>query len=197
MEVVFSNSPTPEIAEWARDGDETVLAKKFGLALVSQHFRHPITGKSEEYAYCRKTPGVTVVPVLTDGTLVITRTFKQGNGLVVWEFPAGRMSKESTADAQARAELAEESGVTPMDMVSLGIVCVAPRKFATKEALFVALDCVLGTPNPEPGEILQVCVVTTDEFWELALEGKVSGFSELAAHRAAATGYIQGPRHTI
>lgn len=194
MKPLFTNSPTPEITAWAKVGEETILAKKFGLALVSQKFVNPaVTEASEEYAFCRKAPGVTVVPVLPNGNLIITKTFKQGSNTLIWEFPAGRKPKGVVADDQARAELSEESGLVPSKMVYLGRVTVAPRKLDTYEDLFVALNCTVGEPKPGPGEILEVYELTPTEFWSLTMNGLVSGFSEIAAGRAATNGYIMKP----
>lgn len=194
MKKKFTNSSTPELAIWPKVGQETKLAGKFGLSLISQNFKDPSTEKDEEYVFCRKAPGVTVVPVLPNGNLIITKTFKQGANAIVWEFPAGRMPKDVSATDQASAELAGESGLTTGQMIYLGRTCVAPRKFDTYEELFVAIDCVVGTPKPSAGEILEVYELSPEEFWELIESGEfVSGFSEMAANRAVSKGFIAKP----
>ncbi|MFZ2187996.1 MAG: NUDIX hydrolase [Candidatus Moraniibacteriota bacterium] len=183
---LYTNSPTPELTVWGKTGNETKLAGKFGLSLISQNFTDPSSGKDDEYVFCRKAPGVTVVPVLPNGDWIITRTFKQGANAIVWEFPAGRKPKDVSATDQAKVELTEESGLIAGQMVYLGRTCVAPRKFDTYEDLFVALNCTLGTPKPGAGELLEVHQITAGEFWKLIGSGQfVSGFSEIAAVRAA------------
>ncbi|MFA6973725.1 MAG: NUDIX hydrolase [Parcubacteria group bacterium] len=190
--LLFSNSPTPDLTVWAKEGEETSLAKKFGLNLILQGFTNPANNAAEEYAFCRKTPGVTVMPVLANGNLVITRTFKQGINAIVWEFPAGRKPKNATATDQAQAELSEESGLIAGTMISLGRTCVAPRKFDTYEELFVATNCAMGEPKPEPGEILEVYEIDIIEFWHKVFSSEeiVSGFSEMVAARATAMRFI-------
>ncbi len=192
MNKLFSNSPGKEVSSWAKEGEESKLAGKFGLGLIMQSFINPETNQSEEYAFCRKAAGVTVVPVLANGNLVITRTFKQGTNQVVWEFPAGRKPKEVAATDQAGAELAEETGLTAGEMIYLGRACVAPRKFDTHEDLFVAVECTMGTPNPGPGEILEVWEMTRDELFEILkkYDGSFSGFSEMALMRAHMEGRL-------
>lgn len=191
--LLYTNAQGSEITAWSKDGGEEILAKKFGLALVVQNFLDPRTQVAAPYAFCRKTPGVTVVPVLTNGDVVVTRTFKQGSNAVVWEFPAGRRPKDVAAEDQAKAELSEESGLVAGKMIYLGRACVAPRKFDTYEDLFVAIECTVGTPKPGEDEILEVYQMTPEELWEIIQQnnGSFSGFSELAVRRAGERGYIQ------
>lgn len=196
MKKLFSNSPTPELKPWEKTGEETKLAGKFGLSLILQEFINPTTkGATEVYAFVRKAPGVTVVPVLANGNLIITRTFKQGANRIVWEFPAGWKPKNTTSTGQAMAELSEESGLTGGVMMYLGCASVAPRKFDTYEELFVAINCTVGEPKPEPGELLEVYEMTPEELWAIIRkhDGSFSGFSEMAAMRAADGGFIRKP----
>ena len=94
--LLFSNSPTSDIESWQKVGEESKLAGKYGLSLISQQFLDPRAEEPTEYVFCRKALGFTVVPVLTNGNLVITRTFKHGTNKIVWEFPAGmKMSGET------------------------------------------------------------------------------------------------------
>lgn len=183
----------PSIEGWKKEGEETKLAGKPGISIITQNFTNPETDKSEEYAFCRKAPGVTVMPILSNGNIIITRTFKHGLNRVVWEFPAGRKPKNVSVANQASAELSEESGLITGRMVYLGCACVAPRKFDTYEDLFVALDCKLGKPHPEPGEILEVYEITPEELWEIIrkYDGSLSGFSEIAAMRATEADLIR------
>lgn len=193
MKLIFTNSSVSRIVSWEKKGEETKLAGKFGVNLISQNFTNPETQMQEEYTFCRKAPGVTVLPILSNGNIVITRTFKHGSNRIVWEFPAGRKPKDVESTHQAKAELSEESGLIAGRMVYLGRACVAPRKFDTYEDLFVALDCELGKPKPEPGEILEVYEITPEELWEIikAYDGSFSGFSEMASMRAIEAGFIK------
>ena len=179
---------------WELEGEENVLAKKHGLSLISQRFINPKTAISDEYTFCTKEPGVTVVPILSDGNLVITRQFKQGSGKVFWEFPAGQLPKGGLSDDQAVAELKEESGLTAGKMVELGIASAGgPRKNKTHEYLFVALNCSISEPKPDPDEILEVFKISPGELWELirTADGSLSAYSEMAFMRAVDRGFVR------
>lgn len=193
MKMIFSNSTMRGVIPWAKTEGEGILAKKFGVALISQTFINPETQGAEEYIFCRKVPGVTIVPVLANGNLVVTRQFKQGLNTVIWEFPAGRKPKNISTTNQAKAELSEESGLIAGKMIHLGRACVAPRKLDSYEDLFVALDCEVSKPSPLPGEILDVYEMTPEELWKIIklYDGSFSGFSEMAAMRAAEEGFLK------
>ena len=194
MEKLFSNVSDKGM-KWLKSGDEVVLAKGHGVALVNQDFVHPLTGAVETYDFCRKSNGVTVLPLLRNGNIVVTSQFKQGADRLVWEFPAGMKAKPKDDSAsEAHIELKEESGLKTGQLDSLGTAIVAPRKFATSEELYVAIDCELlpGGPKPGPSEILELWEMTPEEFLDILDkgDGSVSGFSELAFWRASQKGYF-------
>lgn len=201
MERIFTNSPTDELMPWQKVGEEMKVAGKYGVALIQQLFKNPATGMSEEFWFCRKNPidrpGYTVLPILENGNLVITRTFKHGVNRVVWEFPAGFTEKGVAADTLAPVKLSEESGLGSERIIPLGVTIVAPRKYDTYEALFVALDCVKldRGPMPKDNNILELWELSPQEFWTIVAkaDGTVSGFSEMAAWRSVALGHIPGP----
>lgn len=201
MKRIFTNSPTDELLPWETVGEEEKIAGKFGVTLIKKFFRNPHTSEPEEFWFCRKNPvdrpGYTVLPILENGNLLITRTFKHGVDRVVWEFPAGFTEKGVTADALAPVKLSEESGLSSDRIIPLGVTIVAPRKYDTYEALFVALGCQKreGGPQPKDNNILELWELSAQEFWTIVgkADGFVSGFSEMAAWRAAALGYLPGP----
>jgi len=198
MKKIFTNSPTPEITAWKKVSEETKLAGKYGLSLISQEFVNPLTEETEEYVFCRKAIGITIVPVLSNGNIMITRTFKHGKNAIFWEFPAGmNMSGKETPLQMAQVELAEESGLHSGKVIYLGSTSTGPRKFDTVEHLYLALDCEIlpGGPSPSKGEILEVFELTPEELWGIIRQGdgSFSGFSELAIQRAADKGYIRRP----
>jgi ADP-ribose pyrophosphatase len=201
MERLYSNSPIPgSVMPWSKTGEEVKLAGKFGVNLISQGFTNPKTGEVDQYVFCRKGLGFTVVPVLVNGNMVVTRTFKHGVNRVVWEFPAGmKMSNQEkgTPFDLAKVELSEESGLRAGKVVYLGTTSTAPRKIDTAEHLYLALGCTVleQGPTPEKNEILEVWELSIEELWGLIRlhDGSFSGFSEMAAMRAADLGLIRKP----
>lgn len=193
MKKLYSNSPTPELEVWQKEGEETKLVGKYGIALISRHYIHPVTGGSAEYVFARKKPGATILPLTTEQELIMVRQFKQAMDSIVLEFPAGLMNGGDPA-ATAKAELLAETGCEAERIsILLGGGCMfAPRKIETTEWSFAAVGCrIVKEPNLEPGEILEVISVTQEEFWSLVAKGGISSAATLiTAYKALQAGIL-------
>ncbi len=104
---------------------------------------------------------VAVVPLLSDGRVIILKQFRAPVGRWVYEIPAGRVEEGERPEEAAMRELVEEAGFTAGELVRL--VSVLPSPGYSDEVLHVYLARSLKHvgSRPELGELIEV------EFWEL------------------------------
>lgn len=139
-------------------------------------------GALQEYHVFEIADAIAVVPVLTDGSLVMLWQFRHPHGKTHWEVPAGRVDEGESAAAAAERELLEETGYRAKRLVRLGgfhpINGISPHK----AELFAALDCErVQAPAPGPCEQLSVHVHAADVVRRRLLAGEFDdGFTALA-----------------
>jgi ADP-ribose diphosphatase len=100
-------------------------------------------GKLQEYHVFEIADAVAVVPITTDGELLMLAHYRHPAGMTGWETPAGRIADgEYPADA-ARRELREETGYVAGRIVQLPGFHPTGGISAHYAHAFVALDCAL------------------------------------------------------
>ena len=117
---------------------------------------------------------VHVVPVTSEGTVVMVRMYKQGADDFIIQFPAGRIEvdKHGTREKAAVAELAEETGihVSEEDLIKLGAFPIMTTKGTEKFITYLVSDIELaesGAQNLDPNEEIEILELTPDEIDEL------------------------------
>jgi ADP-ribose pyrophosphatase len=163
-----------ELQKWEQPGATRFLAKQHGLSLSELTFVHPVTRKEELYTQFIKKEGFTVVPVTTDGHLVLVRQFKQASRDFFLEFPCGVMKPDEAGTEAAMRELLEETGYTTVRTLetSSGMIHLAPRKSPSGYRTFVALGCrFTGKQALDEGEdAIEVYEATVDEVRDLIIK---------------------------
>ena len=147
------------------------------------HLEAPTPGAAPLVKDVVRHPGaVTVVAVRDDGQLVLVRNQRFAVAARLLEFCAGKLeSGEDPTDA-ARRELEEETGHAAGRIEPLGTFYTSPG--FTDEKMHVFLATAL-TPVPqrlEPGEDLEVAVLSPDELRTLISRGEVADGKTLGAY---------------
>lgn len=115
-----------------------------------------------------------IIPVTTDGRIVMVRQFRFGAWQDSLEVPAGIVDPGEAPEAAAIRELAEETGYVPRQVVSLGWVHPNPAFQGNKAHSFLALDCVAGPARPEAGEDLEVVLIDRASVSSRIQSGEIS-----------------------
>ena len=127
-------------------------------------------------------PGaVWVVPVTTDGQLVLIRNYRYTVDDWCYEVPAGGLLPELTPEKVARRELMEEVGGTAAELHHVGQFYTSNGISNEVAYVYLATGVVLGTSQQEPTELMEVHLTPITEALRMAREGEISdGPSALA-----------------
>lgn len=139
-------------------------------------------GPERDYHVVEITDAVAIVPVRTDGSIVLVGQYRYPHGRTHWEIPAGRLhAGESALDGAVR-ELREETGQAAAAFEPLHGFFPVNGISAHWAHLFVARGCAsVGDLLLDDLELLVVRVFTQAEVEELLDAGRFAdGFTALA-----------------
>jgi ADP-ribose pyrophosphatase len=137
------------------------------------------------YAFVERGPAVIVVPVTSDGRMVLIRQFRHPVQEQCLEVPAGTVRDTQGLSLQevAAKELAEEVGVTFERIESAGSFYSNPSLSDEECHVFIAFGVkFVQPPAREPGEEIRTFLVPVYEAITMARSGKMkTGPAALAA----------------
>lgn len=138
--------------------------------------RHPLTGESAEFIVLHTPEWVNVIPLTTDGRVVLVRQYRHGTDTVTLEIPGGVVAPgESTAEAAMR-ECTEETGYagSPETLELVAVHRPNPAFLDTKCSTYLWRDCTLcAEPRWDAHEVIEVFTATPDEVDNLILAGVI------------------------
>lgn len=118
-------------------------------------------------------PGGAAVVALSEHNLVcLLHQYRHVAGGWLWEIPAGKLDGKHP-DETARAELAEEAGVTATRWDSLGQIVTSPGVFKEIVHLYLARDLTAGDPKPESDEVFETVWIPLEDAVARALSGEI------------------------
>ena len=111
--------------------------------------------------------GCGIVPITTDGRVLLVRQFRYPYKEVVLEIPAGKLELNEDPIQCATRELREEVGGISNDIIYLGIVYPSPGYTNEKIRIYLAKDVMCGELCPDDDEFLEVESYTFGEVMDL------------------------------
>ena len=141
------------------------------------------SGKTIIREVCLHRGAVIILPVLSDGRIVLIRNRRHTVFDTLLELPAGTLEyasepgqpgdpTEDPARAAAR-ELAEETGYTAATIAPFGWFYTSPGILTEKMYAFLATDLSLGTQDLEDNEQIQVKLLTRTDILQLIHENRI------------------------
>jgi len=139
-------------------------------------------GREQEHHVFEVSDSVCVLPVRTDGRIVMVGQHRHPHGKTHWEVPAGRIDAGEDPSTAAHRELREETGHRAGRLVPLPGFYPTNGISAHWSFLFAALDCEPeGQLQLDPSERLIVQTFEPAECGAMLRAGRIEdGFSALA-----------------
>ena len=119
-------------------------------------------------------PGSAVIlPLFSDGRILMIRQYRLAAGGMIWELPAGTIDRGETPLQTARRELAEETGYRSARWRKLLAIYPSPGLMAERMNLFLARDIRPGKARPEGDERISVHSFSLPEVLRMIRAGKI------------------------
>lgn len=152
------------IVPWKKIGDQEVLAEGFGKTFTRQRFRDHNDTETEFFFFDQPSWSV-ILPVTTEGEVIIVRQFKQGVEAILEELPGGTAHGKERAIDVIQRELKEETGYEAGTIISLGDTPMNSRNSRTRAHYFLGVECTKTVlPSPDSNEQIEIYTVPLEEW---------------------------------
>ena len=139
------------------------------------------TGHEFTYTLVDHPGAVWVVPVTTEGQVVLVRQYRYAVDDWCTEVPAGGLGPDGKPEDIARRELLEEVGGTAAALRYVGQFYTSNGISNEVAYVYLATGVELGEAHREPTELMEVRLVPVEEALRMAREGEITdGPSALA-----------------
>ncbi len=135
------------------------------------------SGEEIVYTYQEHSGFVTVLPVTSDGRVVMLRSYRYTVDDWCWELPAGGLGDKpgATLDEVARAELREETGGECVEMRQIGWFYAMNGTSNARCTYFLATGVQLnGRPQLESTELCEVHLLPLEQAVQMARDGRIT-----------------------
>jgi len=137
--------------------------------------RSPRSGQAHDFHVLETPDFVNVIPLTSDGRVLLVRQFRHGIREVTLEVPAGLVDSNEAPDAAALRELREETGYTSLRIEPLGVVHPNPAIMNNRCHMFAAYEVAqVGPPQWDATEELRLEAVALGRVPHLIRSGAVS-----------------------
>lgn len=159
--------------------DGTVLFKGNFLEARRDTVRLP-DGHTATREYVVHPGAVVVIPLLDDGRVVLERQFRYPVGLVMVEFPAGKLDAGEDPLVCGQRELLEETGYSAREWAHAGAMHLAVGYSTEIIHVYIARGLSLGERQLDHGEFVDVFSAMPHELLDWCRDGTVTDAKTLA-----------------
>lgn len=138
-------------------------------------------GKITVREVCEHPGGVAILPLLSNGDVILVRQYRYPYRAELLEIPAGKLEvREAHLDCGIR-ELREETGYTAERMDYLGCMYPSAGYLNEKLHIYLARDLVEGMAQPDEGEHLCVERMPLEELVQMVMEDRLHDAKTIVA----------------
>ncbi len=112
-------------------------------------------------------PATVILPLGSDGRILLIRQYRLPVRRRLWELPAGRCDPGESEEETARRELIEETGYRAGKLTRLLDFFPAPGFASERMIAFLAEELTAGEAEPEPYELIETRWVERTEALEM------------------------------
>ena len=139
-------------------------------------------GKPSAREYIRHIGAVCIVPLTSDGRVIVERQFRYPVGDVMTEIPAGKLdTKDEDRLSAAKRELREETGFSADEWTFLGDYYPTPAYSDERISMYLARGLNGGSRHLDDDEFLNVETVSLEDLVNDVLCGKITDGKTQAA----------------
>lgn len=147
------------------------------FAVEEIHFT-PQGAETETPYYRLQSPDwVNVLPVTSDGRIILIEQYRVGSNRITLETPGGTLNPdEKDPTMTAARELEEETGFTSMRFLPLGSFNPNPAIMSNRCHFFIALGCQFNSERkhfPDPGENIELKLFQPREIEDMVRFGQI------------------------
>jgi len=130
-------------------------------------------GRIHERELVKHNGAVAMVPLDTDGNVVLVKQYRSGAEQVLLELPAGTLEPDEDRLAAARRELQEEIGYFPEKLTYMGEFYVAASYTTEKISIYLAEELRESKLVEDEDEIIVIQKLPFDDALSMAMENKI------------------------
>ncbi|MEM3661624.1 MAG: NUDIX hydrolase [Candidatus Micrarchaeaceae archaeon] len=123
---------------------------------------------------------VTIVPVTTDGKIIINRQYRKSSSEWGYELPGGKIEGKEKPEEAAARELEEETGFRAGKLTILFTAYLISGINSKKSYFYLAEDLHEGIPKREPGELIETIKVSKNSLMDMIKSGEIADCKSLA-----------------
>ncbi len=144
-------------------------------------------GKAVDLEVVRHPGAAAVVPLLSDGTVVLVHQFRHAAGGFIYEIPAGKLSpKESPEDCAIR-EVEEEIGYHVNDLQKLSAIFTVPGFCDEVIHLYLGTNLSLCQQQLDDDEVIEIVKLPFEKVMQMIRDQQICDAKSIVALQLAHT----------
>lgn len=145
--------------------------------------RSPRTGEERNFHVLHMMDWLMVVPLTTDGRLVMVRQYRHGSRAMSLEVPGGlHDAAGESAEVGTARELAEETGYAKGELMLLGDLRPQPALLSNSARIYLAKGVQpIAEPEPDAGEDIEVVLIDRREVRVRIASGEINNAMTVSA----------------
>ena len=131
-------------------------------------------GKEATREVCLHIGAVAVIPLLSDGCVLMERQYRYPHSRVLLEIPAGKLNSTDEDPLEAaKRELREETGAIAKKYTDLGEMIPSPAILGEKIRMYLAEDISFTDRNLDDDEFLEVERIPLNDLYKMVMSGEI------------------------
>ena len=160
-----------------KDNPYTIRSSEIAWSCPWWKVRHDeitVNGKNGDFFYVDNTPSIVVVPVTSDGEIIMIKQYRHPVKDWCWEVVAGSIEEGQSPEDAVRDELKEEIGGTAKDIVKVASFFNTNGSSNEQSLVFLATSVEIGDHDRNFMEIMEVHMKSIDEALNMAKNGEIT-----------------------